>query len=170
MKKTVIFLILILTGLLPLHAKSLKGSVGKNLYLDYLEKINLTENQRAQILKIKEEEETVIAPIVLEYTAKEEGLIFLKNLKCDTFDKKCKTRLKQDKELQKQEKEEILRRITQKHNYYKIRYQNVLTREQNYKIQKMAEEEAIKEKVLKERAKREKSKQRKEKMQFWKKN
>ena len=169
MRKIVILIILIASGFLPLYAKNLKGSVNSNIYLDYLEKINLTEKQRAQILKIKAEEESVLEPIVLEYTAKEEGLIFLDNLKCDMFDGKCKTRLKQDKELQKQEKNELMRQIKLKQNYYKIRYQNILTREQSYKIQKMAEEEAIKEKVLTERAKREKNKQRKEKMQFWKK-
>lgn len=158
MKKILTFLFLTVIFLMPSYAKSLKASVSKNIYLDYLSRIELTEKQKVQIEKIKAEEEAVITPLVLELNSKDEGTDFLKNLKCDMFDKKCKKKLKLEKGQNKADKKAVERKIELKHSYYRTKYRNVLTREQDYKIQQMAEEEAYIKKVEKERAQREFSK------------
>ncbi len=163
MKKSLFILSLFLFTL-PAVAQGLKAGVEKNNYFDYLEQVGLSEEQKQKIQIIRQEEETILRPIVLDMTSKEEGLIFLDNLKCDMFDKKCKTKLKENKLYLEFEKEELQRQIRQKQTYYKIRYKNVLTREQNYKIQQIAEFEAKKEKVLKEREQRAKKQERVQKI------
>lgn len=163
MKKFLIYFILILIFTVPSFAKSMKASVTRNSYLDYLQRIELTEKQKEKIEKIKLEEETVLRPMALELSAKENGIEYLKNLKCGAFEMKCKSKLREDKALRKKEQEEAIRKINLKHEYYKTRYRNVLTREQDYQINKMAEEEAYIEKVRRERLKKSKSKSKRRK-------
>lgn len=163
MKKILIYFVLILIFSMPSFAKNFKASVTQNSYLDYLQRIELTEKQKEKIEKIRTEEETVLKPLALELSARENGIEYLKNLKCGAFEMKCKTKLKEDRALRKREKEEAIRKINLKHDYYKTRYRNVLTREQDYQINKMAEEEAYIEKVKRERLKKSKSKSKRRK-------
>lgn len=169
MKKKIIFLVCFLLIASAGFTESLKGGIGKNDYSDYLETVNLTAKQREQILKIRNEENYVLRPLVLEIHSKERGLEFLSNLRCDFFDSDCKKRLKEDIELREFEKNELLRKINQKKNYYRIRYRNILTREQDIQIQKMIEENEHKDKVLAERAERQRKQERIDKLKVWEK-
>ncbi len=114
MKKVLILLILIIM------ASAFAASNKKN-YTDYLMKINLTQNQKAQIQEIKKEEEETLKPYVLDMKAKEDGIKFLKNLQCAHFDFACKKKLKADIEERKAEKAESIRKIGLKKNYYETR-------------------------------------------------
>lgn len=151
------FLIIALIFPLIAFAQELKGGVDKAYYSDYLEQINLSEKQKKQILKIRNEESYTLKPISLEIEAKEQGLMILDSMKCNLFDKACKTRLKEEKELIEFELNELLRKTAVKKNYYKIRYRNTLTREQDIKIQQLIKDNEHKDKVIKERIEKEKS-------------
>ena len=72
-------------------------------------------------------------------------------------------------EARENEQNEALRKIYQKKQYYKLRYRNVLTREQDIKIQQMIKEDEHKEKVLMERLEKQKRQERIDKFKFWKK-
>lgn len=155
MKKYLLIIILFF----PLIAigQELKGSVDKISYSDYLEQINLSEKQRTQILRIRNEENYVLKPLTLEIEAKEQGLLILDSLKCGFFDKTCKERLQEEKDLKEFELNELLRKTNQKKNYYQIRYRNTLTREQDIKIQQLMKDNEHKNKVMMERLEKEKS-------------
>lgn len=137
--KTTLFIFCFLISFSFVCAKEFNIKITENNYLDYLSKINLSEKQKAQISKIKEEEEYVLRPLVLDIYSHETGIEYLKSLKCGAFEFECKKKLKADIENKKFEKEEIMHKIAIKKNYYKIRYRNVLTREQDYQIQQMIE-------------------------------
>lgn len=166
MKKSLILIFLLMFAL-PVSAQSLKGSIDKGDYSDYLEMVELSETQRAQILRIRNEENFVIRPLALDIESKERGLEFLKSLKCDMFDTKCKARLKEDIEEREFEYNELIRKTNQKKNYYKLRYRNVLTREQDIKIQKMIEEKEHQDKVIMERMEKKKKQERIDKLKIW---
>lgn len=164
-----ILILCFLCLLSPSFAESLEGSVSGSSYADYMEKINLSAKQKEQIFKIRQEEEFVLRPIVLDMHSHERGVEYLKNLKCGVFEFECKQKLKKDIEEKEFEKTELMRRINQKKGYYNLRYRNVLTREQDYQIKTMAKNDAYVEKVLKEREIAKKKQARKEKLKFWKK-
>ena len=154
---------------MPSFAQSLEGSISGSSYADYMEKINLSAKQKEQILKINKEEEFVLRPIVLDIHSHERGIEYLKSLKCGAFESRCKKQLKEDIKEKQFEKNELMRQINQKKNYYNLRYRNVLTREQDYQIKQMAQNDAYVDKVLKEREVAKKKQERKEKLKFWKK-
>lgn len=118
------------------YAENLKAGIKRNEYPDYLEMVNLSAEQREKVLRIRNEENFVLKPLTLDIESKERGLELLNSLQCKTFDFECKKKLKLDIEQRQMEYNEALRKINQKKNYYKLRYRNVLTREQDYKIQK----------------------------------
>jgi len=150
-------------------AADLSAGVQKSGIFDYLESVNLTPAQRQKILNIRKEEMQVLEPFMLDVQSKERGLEFLNSLECKRFDSVCKTRLKEDIEQREFELREAERKVLQKKNYYRIRYRNVLTREQDLKIKKMIEETEHKEKVLMERAERAKKQERIDKLKIWRK-
>ena len=123
---------------------SLKAGIESNDYSDYLEMVDLTPKQRKQILRIRNEENYVLRPLTL-------------------------SKLKDDIAQREEEHKEALRKIYQKKQYYKLRYRNVLTREQDIKIQQMIKEDEHKEKVLMERLEKQKRQERIDKFKFWKK-
>lgn len=163
MKK--ILILFLLSGIC--FAQNLKDTGYNNSYKDYFEYLNLTNIQRQNILKIRKEENFVLRPLVLDVSSKERGLELLYNLKCDFFDKSCKKRLKEDIEKLEFEKNEVLRRIEQKRNYYSVRYKNLLTREQNIKLEQMLKDDIHKQKVLKEREERQKRQDIINKLKIW---
>ena len=148
-------------------AENLKAGIMRNDYQDYLEMVNLSAEQREKILRIRNEENYVLKPLTLDIEAKERGLELLNSLQCKTFDFECKRKLKLDIEQRQMEYNEALRKINQKKNYYKLRYRNILTREQDYIIQNMITENEHKDKVLMERAERAKKQERIDKLKFW---
>ncbi len=150
-------------------AQNLKAGIEKKDYQDYLETVNLTPEQREKILQIRTEENFILKPLSLNAEAKERGLELLNSLQCSFFDFECKQKLKLDIEQRQMEYDEALRQITQKKNYYKIRYRNILTREQDYQIQQMIKENEHKEKVLAQRLERAKRQERINKLKFWEK-
>lgn len=148
---------------------SLKAGIKRNEYADYLEMIDLSAEQRESVLRIRNEENFVLKPLTLDIESKERALELLNSLQCKTFDFECKNKLKLDIEQRQVEYAEALRKINQKKSYYKLRYRNLLTREQDYKIRKMIEENEHKDKVLMERAERAKKQERIDKFKFWEK-
>ena len=148
---------------------SLKAGIESNDYSDYLEMVDLTPKQRKQILRIRNEENYVLRPLTLDMEAKEEGSTLIDRFVCDFFDFECKAKLRDSLEARENEQNEALRKIYQKKQYYKLRYRNVLTREQDIKIQQMIKEDEHKEKVLMERLKKQKRQERIDKFKFWKK-
>lgn len=166
------FLILLFVFLFSMCAfaqdsTKLKTGIEANDYTDYLEMVNLTPKQRRQILRIRNEENYVLRPLVLDAQSKEEGLILLDRFTCDLFDFECKAKLKDDIAQREEEHKEALRKIYQKKQYYKLRYRNVLTREQDIKIQQMIKEDEHKDKVLMERLEKQKRQDRINKLKFW---
>ena len=152
-----IFLIFLSITLCSLGAE-LKGSISGSTYADYMEKINLSASQKEKILNIKKEEKQALEPIVLNIHSKEEGLNYLKSLKCGAFEFDCKKKLKEDILKREEEKLELMRQIEIKRRYYNIRYRNVLTRSQDHQIKEMIKKDEHIEKVLKERQKKHKKK------------
>lgn len=136
MKKGLIIFFLFLLFVSFSYAENLKAGIKRNEYPDYLEMVNLSAEQREKVLRIRNEENFVLKPLTLDIESKERGLELLNSLQCKTFDFECKKKLKLDIEQRQMEYNEALRKINQKKNYYKLRYRNVLTREQDYKIQK----------------------------------
>lgn len=137
-------------------------------YIDYFGQLNLTDVQKERVLRVREEENYVLRPLILDYHSKEDGLNFLKSLKCGFFDKTCKIKLKEDIELREQERNEALRKIKLKKAYYKTRYRNILTRAQDIELQRIIKEEEHKNKVIEERAQKEKRREFIDKLKFWK--
>ena len=131
--------------------------------------VDLTPKQRKQILRIRNEENYVLRPLTLDMEAKEEGSTLIDRFVCDFFDFECKAKLRDSLEARKNAQNEALRKIYQKKQYYKLRYRNVLTREQDIKIQQMIKEDEHKEKVLMERLEKQKRQERIDKFKFWKK-
>lgn len=169
MKKAILPVLLFFIIVLCSYAENLKAGIQSDNFVDYFETVNLTPAQREQILRIRNEENFVLKPLTLDIESKERGLEFLGTLQCRTFDFECKKKLRADIEQREAERKEILRQISQKKNYYGIRYKNVLTREQYIKIQKLIEETAHKDKVLMERAERAKKQEKIDKLKFWEK-
>ena len=167
MKKSLIIFFLFLLFVSFSCAENLKAGIKRNEYPDYLEMVNLSAEQREKVLRIRNEENFVLKPLTLDIESKERGLELLNSLQCKTFDFECKKKLKLDIEQRQMEYNEALRKINQKKNYYKLRYRNVLTREQDYKIQKMIAENEHKDKVLMERAERVKKQERIDRLKFW---
>ena len=167
MKKGLIIFFLFLLFVSFSYAENLKAGIKRNEYPDYLEMVNLSAEQREKVLRIRNEENFVLKPLTLDIESKERGLELLNSLQCKTFDFECKKKLKLDIEQRQMEYNEALRKINQKKNYYKLRYRNVLTREQDYAIQKMIAENEHKDKVLMERAERAKKQERIDKLKFW---
>ncbi len=167
-KKTVLIIAVILSASIC-FAQNLKAGIETGSYSDLLESVNLTPEQRQKILRIRNEEDAVLKPLTLDIESKERGLELLNSLQCKTFDFECKDRLKEDIAQREAEKKEILRKINQKKNYYRIRYRNILTREQDIQIQKMIEDIEHKDKVLAERAEKAKKQEKIDKLKFWKK-
>ena len=167
MKKGLIIFFLFLLFVSFSYAENLKAGIKRNEYPDYLEMVNLSAEQREKVLRIRNEENFVLKPLTLDIESKERGLELLNSLQCKTFDFECKKKLNLDIEQRQAEYNEALRKINQKKNYYKIRYRNILTREQDYKIQKMIAENEHKDKVLMERAERAKKQERIDKFKFW---
>ena len=167
MKKILVSVIFIFLAFSFANAENLKAGIKRNEYSDYLEMVDLSAEQREKVLRIRNEENFVLKPLTLDIESKERGLELLNSLQCKTFDFECKKKLNLDIEQRQMEYNEALRKINQKKNYYKIRYRNILTREQDYKIQKMIAENEHKDKVLMERAERAKKQERIDKLKFW---
>ncbi len=167
MKKILVSVIFIFLAFSFANAENLKAGIKRNEYSDYLEMVDLSAEQREKVLRIRNEENFVLKPLTLDIESKERGLELLNSLQCKTFDFECKKKLNLDIEQRQAEYNEALRKINQKKNYYKIRYRNILTREQDYKIQKMIAENEHKDKVLMERAERAKKQERIDKLKFW---
>ena len=165
MKK--IFLVLFLMFFSTAFAKNLKGSIES--YSDFFQYIKLTEEQEEKISKIRQQEETVLKPYVLDVCAKEDSILILKNLKCSLLDKKCKRKLKQDIQLRKDEQQEALRKIDLKKRYFEIRYRNILTREQDLEYQRIKNLTEQQEKALSDTQKRLKRQKRIDRMKLWRK-
>lgn len=141
MKKLFILIVFSLSFLSCALCENLKGEVVKKDYFDYLKAIELTDEQKAQITVIRAEEVMKINPIIIDIESKEKGIELLDTFKCRIFDSKCKNRLKEDKAKLFQDYQELIRRLSQKKNYYELRYRNVLNREQDRKIKKLSGEE-----------------------------
>lgn len=169
MKKFFLLAFLVFTIFSFANAENIKAGISRNEYQDYLEMVDLSPEQREKVLRIRNEENFVLKPLTLDIESKERGLELLNSLQCKTFDFECKRKLKLDIEQRQIEYNEALRKINQKKNYYKIRYRNVLTREQDCTIRKMIEENEHKDKVLMERAEKAKKQERIDKLKFWEK-
>lgn len=170
--KIIIFLCILLSSLQFAYAAeeaSFSAGIKKDEFFDYLETVDLTTEQRRKIIDIRKEEKDIIMPFVLDVHSKERGLEFLNSLQCDMFDFDCKRRLKEDIDQRILERNEAQRKLLQKKNYYKLRYRNILTREQNLKLKKLIEENEHKDKVLMEREARAKKQERIDKLKIWRK-
>lgn len=134
---------------------------------EILETINLTKTQKDRMNEIRIEEESVLIPYILDLKAKEEGLEYVKNLECGIFDFSCKTKLKEKIKELENGKNTALRHVIQKKQYYKIRYTNLLTKEQNSLIKKKMKEKELTEKIILEQELKAKNAKRVEKLKFW---
>ncbi len=166
MKKVVLILLTVIFFNCALAAE-LKGGASINEWDEFFSSLNLTSKQIEAISKIKKEEENALRPYILDVSSKENAIQFLSGLKCDFKDKECKKRLQDDILARKEEEKEALIKIQRKKTYYKIRYRNVLTRQQDIKLQNMIKEKEQKKKVEQERKEFQKRQERINKLKIW---
>ncbi len=106
-------------------------------YVDIKDELSLDEAELYDFNSIKEDEEKVLRPIVLELEARYLRLDELNEVECKWYQRTCKKELKQDKAFLADDIKELKRQVWQKKEYYKILYLNATTREQDKKLRQM---------------------------------
>lgn len=106
-------------------------------YVDIKDELSLDEVELYDFNSIKENEEKVLRPIVLELEARYLRLDELNEVECKWYQRTCKKDLKRDKAFLADDIKELKRQVWQKKEYYKILYLNATTREQDKKLRQM---------------------------------
>jgi len=111
--------------------------VRKQKFIEIKNELSMDESELYDFNTIKQNEDRVLRPIVLELEAKYLRLDELNQVKCRWYQRTCKKELKRDKNFLADDIKELKRQVWQKKEYYKILYLNATTREQDIKLRQM---------------------------------
>lgn len=111
--------------------------VRKQKFIEIKNELSMDESELYDFNTIKQNEDKVLRPIVLELEAKYLRLDELNQVKCRWYQRTCKKELKRDKNFLADDIKELKRQVWQKKEYYKILYLNATTREQDIKLRQM---------------------------------
>lgn len=146
MKKFFIFLSVVSFCILASNAVSAKDKdlfkrppldIRQQKFIEIKDELSLNGAELYDFNSIKENEDKVLRPIVLELEARYLRLDELNEIECRWYQRTCKKELKRDKNFLADDIKELKRQVWQKKEYYKILYLNAATREQDLKLRQM---------------------------------
>ena len=112
-------------------------NIRQGKYIKIKDELSLEDTELYDFNSIKENEDKVLRPIVLELEARYLRLDELNEIECRWYQRTCKKELKRDKAFLEDDIKELKRQVWQKKEYYKILYLNATTREQDQKLRQM---------------------------------